>query len=223
MHYSALVFCSDPDNLDGMLERYHYDTDNTEYTEFKIEIEKNDIQDAFDNDSHLKDTKAWRERMDELVAIKVGNPKDYLMDYNGFIEDEDGNLGYWTNPDARMDYSTIGGRWCDELVLKKTDKINPNKRVDVAKVSSIDWEKTKDYIAKLNGEGYEQILPTGKKKISKKEFIEQYRQLSKNFASILCEDEGWIDEPDEKEIEDKIKYWGNKKVNGWVIVLDYHS
>jgi len=220
MHASLLVFCSDPKDVDGFLEPYHFESESDQ--EFQVEIFAEDIQRNFDNDITLKDKKYWREKMDEYVRYKTGKPEDYLMEFNGYEKDEDGNLGYWTNPNARMDWSEIGGRWSDELQLKKTNKNNPKKGVDIAKVSAVDWEKTKNHIAEMYGKGYDaQFTAKQKKEISRKEYVEQHKNFSMNFHDIFCEEEGWIDEPDEQTFEDKIKYWSKK--GGWVVVVDYHQ
>lgn len=68
-----------------------------------------------------------------------------VEDYNGYEQNpEDPNeYGYWTNPNAKWDWYTIGGRWHKKLKLK------PGKKGFVGKPSLLmdmsDFPQTEDY------------------------------------------------------------------------------
>lgn len=65
--------------------------------------------------------------------------------YLEFIEDSDGNIdektnkrGYWTNPNAKWDWYTVGGRWPNEI------KLLDGTNADHAKIKDIDRTIDKD-------------------------------------------------------------------------------
>jgi hypothetical protein len=59
--------------------------------------------------------------------------------------DEDGNYGYWRNPNAKWDWCTIGGRWPGMLKASGGVLENPNGadipagRYDIAQIRNIDF------------------------------------------------------------------------------------
>ena len=71
-------------------------------------------------------------------------------DYHAFITrgeedhlDKDGNMLSSYNENAKWDWWVEGGRWSDELILKKSaqEKYGGAEKVDSAKVGDIDWRK----------------------------------------------------------------------------------
>lgn len=74
--------------------------------------------------------------------------KDYetILDYyygGGF--DENGDWGYWSNPNARWDWASVGGRWKGFFKLKKGVKGGYSEKkykgkADIARIKDIDWE-----------------------------------------------------------------------------------
>jgi len=53
------------------------------------------------------------------VWLQEKNYKRILTEYHGG-EFYKGDLGYWSNPDARWDWYHIGGRWAGTFILKPT-------------------------------------------------------------------------------------------------------
>ncbi len=43
---------------------------------------------------------------------------DFISDYYGYIIDDSGAIGRWTNPNKQWDWWTIGGRWPNRLISK---------------------------------------------------------------------------------------------------------
>lgn len=80
--------------------------------------------------------------LQETDKMKLG-PKALhkeLLDYTGDKEDEDGNIGYWHNPNAHWDWYVVGGRWDNCLTLKNGQGAN------TCKVKDLDIDKTKGSI-----------------------------------------------------------------------------
>ena len=133
-HFIGLVFVNtEENNLDFMLEPY--DEQSETYCEF--EDCTDEIQQKFDS---LPDK-------DERIG-EDGKPYPYPCDkehyptfealaeeYFGYRKSEDGFYGYTSNPDAKWDWYTIGGRWDGYIYDKDGHECN------AAEFDKVDWEK----------------------------------------------------------------------------------
>lgn len=61
---------------------------------------------------------------------------DYLCDWEGYTEENfmGEDVGRWTNPNAKWDWWTIGGRWSNDILLKD------GTRCDQARKGDVDFE-----------------------------------------------------------------------------------
>jgi hypothetical protein len=101
MHASVLCFHSAENNIEGFMNSFL--VDNQECEEFVIHIKKNQA-------------KRKAEKIKQINPnLKDLSVEDTLIKYNGYSIDEEGNFGYTENPQARMDYYTIGGMWANSL------------------------------------------------------------------------------------------------------------
>ncbi len=56
-----------------------------------------------------------------------GSMREYMEDWHGYGDDhidENGRFGRWTNPNAKWDWWTVGGRWGGSLTTKGGSKVN---------------------------------------------------------------------------------------------------
>jgi hypothetical protein len=102
--------------------------------------------------------------------------KDAIQDWYGGEWDEDGNLYFLTNRDAKWDWYSVGGRWAGYLKLKagaegelgelRASQPRPKGRVaDIAKVKDIDWDgmaKAQRKAAEERWAAYEAAVAAGK-------------------------------------------------------------
>jgi len=153
-HFTVLVPAANSSELDRVLLPYHeYETTGIdEYTEWVISVKANDI------DAHIVEI---MERItDEKLRTKYqdylnkGHRTSLLQDWEGGKFDSEGNWGYMTNPNAKWDWYSVGGRWTGTLQLKDdrmgeafngtpglmTEHNNDPQRADSALAGDVDWE-----------------------------------------------------------------------------------
>ncbi|MCM1323216.1 MAG: hypothetical protein NC218_03435 [Acetobacter sp.] len=164
-HFSVLVTNTHEFDLDAQLAPYDEQVEKgDEYSEFTIEVRhdaphdfvRNSIAEWVDAFTKIHEHD-WTGREEDLKE-RLAKFKEYLLqdadlmklsdkellrelqDSHDYDSDEDGNLGYWSNPNAQWDWYVIGGRWNNDLVLKNGQGANQCKKKD------LDIEKTKDKI-----------------------------------------------------------------------------
>lgn len=60
---------------------------------------------------------------------KYENRIQYMEDYYGYEQNKKGDWGRWTNPNAKWDWWSVGGRWTGSLKLKETILIEDKNSV----------------------------------------------------------------------------------------------
>lgn len=176
-HFTVLVTNTQDSDIDKQLAPYNEDVyEGDEYAKFHIECHTGDEHEYVKNSikdwlNHLQkvsdpaqargDDKEWQKRlnyvkeriMEEVDSMQLGPKKLHtkIREGSDYDEDEDGNIGYWHNPNAQWDWYMVGGRWDKGLILKDGKGANTCKKKD------LDVEKTKDCIFAVvhNGEWYE--------------------------------------------------------------------
>lgn len=123
-HFTVLVVADTESELEAALLPYHeYEcTGIEEYTEWVI---GHPAERALDDALKI----LGEDWVDENPAIKAkyetyistDNLGDLFYDWDGTEEDEDGNYGRRTNPNAKWDWWVVGGRWTGLLMLKPGD------------------------------------------------------------------------------------------------------
>jgi hypothetical protein len=98
----------------------------------------------------------WNKYIETDRAMLIEKyPKDSHPDYQtlvefikgyyggGLVRDPEGSWrwGYWTNPNAKWDWFTVGGRWEKEIILKNGDK------VDSAPIEDIDPKFLRNFVS----------------------------------------------------------------------------
>jgi len=148
-HFSALVEADDEDVLDELLAPFEEDTDDQQYLKFE------------EAESIHADNKEWGE----------GKTLSQYAADNGYSKHE-GVYGYWSNPNAKWDWWTVGGRWSKLLKLKPSkrgavaDSMNDfdTNYADVAHAGDVDWvgirDATRDNAIKRHTK-YHAIMNTG--------------------------------------------------------------
>ena len=79
------------------------------------------------------------------------NAQKWLEDWHGYGKGP-GGWGYWSNPNAKWDWYSVGGRWSDFFVSRNGEKS------DSLKKGSIDWEFMKAARAKEAEKNWNEYL-----------------------------------------------------------------
>lgn len=86
--------------------------------------------------------------------------EDFMEKWHGYKQrDEEKNrYGYWSNPNAKYDYYTVGGRWSG-FFKQKNKEIGNNKNtwIDIIKVCDIDIEGMQQEVVNRANETYDRI------------------------------------------------------------------
>jgi hypothetical protein len=136
--------------------------------EFCIEITQQEL--ATKADKEITGAIEWRKGVykDNPTpenATKLEAYQDFLANkdwagfvdyYHGYNQDENGDYGYYHNPNAKWDWYQIGGRWCGYFTMKEgkvgvpsdrhwanETKDIPINKADQAFMRDIDWEAMK--------------------------------------------------------------------------------
>lgn len=227
-HFVAFVFHDEETSIEELLAPYN--EQDEEYMEFEPAVESTEELMA-----------TYKEHKDEYEDID-----DFMENYYGYHQNDYGEWGYITNPNAKWDWYVIGGRWSQYLRLK-----NSNLRVDEAYVRDIDFgidpEKYKKALRfwEIAVEGAE---PTAEEKekwfFYRSEYYvqeygtkEKYAEMSASlspFAVVTADGEwheagnmGWFGMSDTtKESRDKLSEYFKKYVeenpNLLLTVVDCH-
>lgn len=139
--------------------------------------------------------------VDATAAIALINSEDEdnirkaIMEHHGYTADDDGNLGYWHNPNDKWDWYSVGGRWTGLFMLKpgrngrsgrpgvlNAPNTDPN-RADVVLAGDVDWEAMRaETVAseQANWQSAEEVF--GKRKMNKLVKLRlQYKELSREW------------------------------------------
>lgn len=96
-----------------------------------------------------------------MKAIAENKLEDILSEQYGGGFNDNGDWGYWHNPNAHWDWAVVGGRWTGFFKLKEgatgelgspswgNEKADTKGKADIAKVKDIDWEgMNAEYLAR---------------------------------------------------------------------------
>ena len=115
MHFSCLVISTEGEvDYDSQLEPFGQNPDS-DYLEFQIEIENTadfkQLSEDILNDAAncLSGNVSLYSRLTDLHL--EGKYSDLVKEYEGYEEDDEGNLGYYGNPNSQWDWYSVGGRW----------------------------------------------------------------------------------------------------------------
>jgi hypothetical protein len=128
-HFAVLVAASDEANLEAKLLPFHeYECTGIEqYTEFVVEHPADRAEeDAKAIIASLADNPKLKAKYEGYLV--AGNFAELFNDWDGTVPDTSLNFGRRTNPNAKWDWWTIGGRFADFRGIKSR-----------AKAKSIKW------------------------------------------------------------------------------------
>lgn len=142
-HFTVLVPANDKDHLAKMLQPYH-------------EYESTGVKDEYVVFVPLNMTEA-KEKFEKFHADDPENYptlEQFIPDYYGYEQNEAGVWGRVTNPQAKWDWYSVGGRWSGLLKLKPEgrekgengkagifNEVNTDpERADAIEAGLVDWE-----------------------------------------------------------------------------------
>jgi hypothetical protein len=131
-HFSVLVI---GDNVEEQLAPYHeYESTGREdqYVKF-VEQDMNEARTEYE--AHKDDYPSFEEFMEDWYGAKQVN----------------GLWGRLTNPNAKWDWWSVGGRWQGHLLLKNS------RKVDVALKGEVDFETMRNAAGKVAAEQYDAV------------------------------------------------------------------
>lgn len=168
-HFTVLVTKTNGKDVESQLERFYEQGEEGDYfMEKDIEVKAEDMEKRAREileDEYVK-------KNAELTAkytkyIEEGNFTQLCQDFNGGELDEEGNLYYLSNPEAKWDWWLIGGRWTGYFRKKAgaegevgtpgvmTDPATDPDVADVIKVKDIDWDAMDEAEKKRRGEFFD--------------------------------------------------------------------
>lgn len=217
MHTSVLFFYDDSTtDVADYLEQFYQDSD--EHSEFVIEIDYATAKEKYKEE--IGDVKRWGVRLPAYLDYKKrDDPAYYFVEEYGYGKDDEGNLGYYANPNGMFDYYEIGGRWKNTLFEKR--RIKSYKCSDV-KLSKIDWDTMYNNMAKTMA-NYDEYKARGGEERLKKTL--KSKGLNNWFFSIM-DDEGFFSAEDDADFNKALKMMIKKHKdnnNARVCVIDMHS
>lgn len=153
--------------------RTEYETDTIEVVDVNGKLysiydqQFRDYTNALSNDRKYPENSTFKTvPMKELYTTF----EEYLSDYHGFDspDEKTGQYGYWSNPNAKWDWYTIGGRWSGYFKPKSGSAgslgkpgVFDNKPeegwVDQVAYGDIDFEGMKAHDARKANELYDQV------------------------------------------------------------------
>lgn len=158
-HFTVLVVGDDHEEALAPFQENNMGDCPEEYLEFDVQVAAADV---------AKEATELREKKKEdgtLYYPKYANmsDKEVCQEYHGGEWNDKGDLGYWSNPNSKWDWFSVGGRWAGFFKLKagasgvqghhrakdfarisgETIEDLPADRVDQARKGDIDWEGMK--------------------------------------------------------------------------------
>ena len=227
MHSSVLVFVDEGiTSLEQIMRCYDETTEESDLLKFEQHIAKKDINKEYKK--ALKPSK-WRDNLNGWKEAKQLSPKTFFEGSEGYVSDENGNLGYRRNPNGKYDWYECGGRWAHTLIDKKEGKCS---RV---RLKNIDLEAMKNDVIEYYGNLYDKqknnrnefiIHPTNiVDQLTKEEYIEKNNKGLRTFFLNLVDEEQWIelDGLSDEEANDTIfAFINSHHPNTMVYVVDIH-
>ena len=220
-HFSVLVTKTQERDVESQLERFYEQGEDGDYfMKHQIEVAAEDVESEA---RHLLSDRIKNNGvLDKLVvkyqhSVDEGDFEAIVQDWNGGGWDDDGNLYYLSNPDAKWDWYQVGGRWTGTFKKKPgadgevgEPSVFDNKPkegyADIVKVGDIDWDGMKaDALARANElwAAYEedQKKPEAERKhpyldfgIERDETKEHYLAKHGSFATFaVLHDDEWIE------------------------------
>ena len=126
-HFSVAVFSHRPEDVEELLAPYNEQTEDEEYLEFEEACES------------MEDIRArYAQEKQDSESFEAFLSRWYGYAYNEELD----ACGYLCNPNAKWDWWEIGGRWHNELRLKKGEKC------DQAQLKNIDLSPDVEELAK---------------------------------------------------------------------------
>lgn len=110
-HFTVMVVGK---NYEGQLAPFQ-ENDGTipeEYLEFAVEVPKRGVR------RYIKERLSQLPRTDQPKFARLSDAA-FMKRYGGFTANENGDYGYFTNPDSKWDWYRMGGRWRGYFKLKK--------------------------------------------------------------------------------------------------------
>ena len=123
-HFTVLVVTNPDQNPEDLLAPFQeggIDELDRDLLNFDIEYEAYACVDEARR--IVDDTKSDDKDKARLIKMLANKEyKDIVKEWGGYSEDEDGNLGYWSNDNAHWDWYVLGGRWAGMLKVFKGKK-----------------------------------------------------------------------------------------------------
>lgn len=209
-HFTVLVTKTDEESIDSQLERFYEQGEDGDYfMEKEIEVKAEDMKSEAEKITAeaTKEGKDWAKEYEKLC--KEGEYTEVCTQYYGGAVDDEGNLYYLSNPDAKWDWYVVGGRWSGYFTKKAgaegeigqpgvlSPPVTDETLADVIKVKDIDWEAMEKSQRKERADLYDEYHGEGKKpfiwdtkeldSMSREEYIN--RPISHATFAVLHEDE----------------------------------
>jgi len=153
-HFTVLVTNTQDESHDSQLEPFYEQGEESDYfMEKEIEVAAEDMEKRAKElveDEYVKKNEELSAKYAEY--IKEGKFTELCSDWYGGTIDEEGNLYYVSNPNAKWDWYVVGGRWSGYFTKKAgaegeigepgvmTPPVTDETLADVIKVKDIDWK-----------------------------------------------------------------------------------
>ena len=119
-HFAVLVIHDKNSlDLDALLDPY-----------WELDLSREELINDYRAEFNKKFDRSEVKKEIERILTETNNPNQYagltdeeiMEKYHGYYQDEYGNWGYHSNPNARWDWYSVGGRWAN-LIVKKNGEI----------------------------------------------------------------------------------------------------
>lgn len=209
-HFTVLVTNTQDNDIDSQLERFYEQGEEGDYfMEKEVYITAEDMKKKAEEvikeyeEMHKKSPEGnWGKSLKEAREnYEAGEYGEVCTSWHGGMIDEDSSLYFVSNPDAKWDWYSIGGRWTGFFKLKEgatgefhgqsyylndkereaDEKLRAEGRVaDVCKVKDIDWDAMDKAEKERRGKFYDEYHSAEKKPFiwSEKE-VKEIKELSR--------------------------------------------
>ena len=167
--------------------------------EFIIEFKKEDLEKEFEKfkEEHKEDIKKGKE--DYWIKYRTCSAEEWVRDWDGhYLNKEETDYGYYTNPNAKWDWYEIGGRWAGSLKLKKN--VDKSKYID----PNFSWGWNKESKKEVLLKGF--VDSALKKDVDFSRDEEAYKNAAR-FWELKVEEQ----EPKNEEEKEQLKFDWYKK------------
>lgn len=145
-----------------------------------------------------------REKKEYLITViepaKRLSPKEVYSSFEEFVKKYHGHeyrdsnknvYGYWSNPKAKWDWYTVGGRWKDTLVFNDGSKGDSGLKKDIDFTKDMKEEAEKDWNESLGKDAQARMWMYGVRDGDTKESYINRRSRFSTFA--ILKDGEWIE------------------------------